>query len=95
VTARILAERMKISLGQPVIIENVGAAQGSVVLWRRASPNLCHEGRRSRRRTSPATSVLTGDMSAHAGMVEAGLRKRRERKPKRDVYGKGWTRSGP
>jgi tripartite-type tricarboxylate transporter receptor subunit TctC len=41
VTGRILAERMKMSLGQPVVIENVGAAQGSVGVGRvaRAPPD--------------------------------------------------------
>jgi tripartite-type tricarboxylate transporter receptor subunit TctC len=41
VTARILAERMRTSLGQPVVIENVGAAQGSVGVGRvaRATPD--------------------------------------------------------
>jgi tripartite-type tricarboxylate transporter receptor subunit TctC len=41
VTARILAERMRMSLGQPVVIENVGAAQGSVGVGRvaRAAPD--------------------------------------------------------
>ena len=29
-TARILAERMRASLGQPIIIENVGGADGSI-----------------------------------------------------------------
>ena len=40
-TGRILAERMRMSLGQPVIIENVGAAQGSVGVGRvaRAAPD--------------------------------------------------------
>ena len=41
VTARILAERVRMSLGQPVVIENVGAAQGSVGVGRvaRAAPD--------------------------------------------------------
>jgi tripartite-type tricarboxylate transporter receptor subunit TctC len=41
VTGRILAERMRTSLGQPVVIENVGAAQGSVGVGRvaRATPD--------------------------------------------------------
>jgi tripartite-type tricarboxylate transporter receptor subunit TctC len=41
VTGRILAERMRTSLGQPVVIENVGAAQGSVGVGRvaRAAPD--------------------------------------------------------
>ena len=39
--ARILAERMKVSLGQPVIIENVGGAGGSIGVSRvaRAAPD--------------------------------------------------------
>jgi tripartite-type tricarboxylate transporter receptor subunit TctC len=36
VTARILAERMRPLLGQPVIIENVGGAGGSIAVGRRA-----------------------------------------------------------
>jgi tripartite-type tricarboxylate transporter receptor subunit TctC len=41
VIARILAERMRATLGQPVVIENVGAAQGSVGVGRvaRAAPD--------------------------------------------------------
>ncbi len=41
VLARIMAERMKVSLGQPVIIENVAGAAGSLGVGRvaRASPN--------------------------------------------------------
>src|SRR5688572_32552748 len=41
VLARIMAERMKISLGQPVITENVAGAAGSLGVGRvaRASPN--------------------------------------------------------
>src|SRR3984893_4963686 len=41
VTGRILAERMRASLGEPVIIENGGAAQGSVGAGRvpRAAPD--------------------------------------------------------
>jgi tripartite-type tricarboxylate transporter receptor subunit TctC len=41
VVARIVAERMRVSLGQPVIIENVGAAQGSIGVGRvaRAPPD--------------------------------------------------------
>ena len=39
--ARILAERMKVSLGQPVIVENVGGAGGSIGVSRvaRAAPD--------------------------------------------------------
>src|SRR6187431_1670521 len=39
--ARIMAERMKQSLGQPVIIENVGGAGGSIAVGRvaRADPD--------------------------------------------------------
>jgi tripartite-type tricarboxylate transporter receptor subunit TctC len=41
VTARILIERMRVSLGQPIIIENIGAAQGSIGVGRvaRAAPD--------------------------------------------------------
>jgi tripartite-type tricarboxylate transporter receptor subunit TctC len=41
VIARIMAERMRASLGQPIVIENVGAAQGSVGVGRvaRAAPD--------------------------------------------------------
>ena len=41
VLARIMAERMKVSLGQPVIVENVAGAAGSLGVGRvaRASPN--------------------------------------------------------
>src|ERR1700688_3835647 len=41
VTGRILAERMRASLGQPVVIENVGGAQGSIGVGRvaRAAPD--------------------------------------------------------
>jgi tripartite-type tricarboxylate transporter receptor subunit TctC len=41
VTARILAERMRPVLGQPVIVENVGGAGGSIALGRvaRAAPD--------------------------------------------------------
>ena len=41
VLARIMAERLKVSLGQPVIIENVAGAAGSLGVGRvaRASPN--------------------------------------------------------
>jgi tripartite-type tricarboxylate transporter receptor subunit TctC len=41
VLARIMAERMRASLGQPVVIENVGAAEGSVGVGRvaRAAPD--------------------------------------------------------
>ena len=41
VLARIMAERMRASLGQPIVIENVGAAQGSVGVGRvaRAAPD--------------------------------------------------------
>src|SRR5437899_11969723 len=41
VTARILAERMRAPLGQPVIIENVGGAGGSIAVGRvaRAAPD--------------------------------------------------------
>jgi tripartite-type tricarboxylate transporter receptor subunit TctC len=41
VVARIVAERMRVSLGQPVLIENVGAAQGSIGVGRvaRAAPD--------------------------------------------------------
>ena len=35
VLARIMAERMKVSLGQPVIIENVAGAAGSIGVARR------------------------------------------------------------
>jgi len=40
VLARIMAERMRATLGQPIVIENVGAAQGSVGVGRvaRAAP---------------------------------------------------------
>jgi tripartite-type tricarboxylate transporter receptor subunit TctC len=40
-TTRVLAERMKVSLGQPVIIENVSGASGSIGVGRvaRASPD--------------------------------------------------------
>lgn len=34
VVARIMAERMRPLLGQPVIIENVGGAGGSIGVWR-------------------------------------------------------------
>ena len=34
VIARITAERMRATLGQPIVIENVGAAQGSVGVGR-------------------------------------------------------------
>jgi len=39
--ARILAERMRVSLGQPVLIENVGGAGGSIGVGRvaRAAPD--------------------------------------------------------
>jgi len=39
--ARIVAERMRVSLGQPVIIENVGGAGGSIGVGRvaRAAPD--------------------------------------------------------
>jgi tripartite-type tricarboxylate transporter receptor subunit TctC len=39
--ARVLAERMRASLGQPIIIENVGGANGSIGVGRvvRAAPN--------------------------------------------------------
>ncbi|MGH8261893.1 MAG: Bug family tripartite tricarboxylate transporter substrate binding protein [Steroidobacteraceae bacterium] len=41
VLARIMAERMKLSLGQPVIIDNVAGAAGSIGVGRvaRASPD--------------------------------------------------------
>src|SRR5262245_5855135 len=41
VTARIMAERMRPLLGQPVIVENVGGAGGSIALGRvaRAAPD--------------------------------------------------------
>src|SRR5262245_29205006 len=41
VTARVLAERMRSLLGQPVIIENVGGAGGSIGVGRlaRAAPD--------------------------------------------------------
>src|SRR5271157_1653647 len=41
VIARITAERMRATLGQPIVIENVGAAQGSVGVGRvaRAAPD--------------------------------------------------------
>src|SRR5438046_4070568 len=41
VTARIMAERMRPILGQPVIVENVGGAGGSIALGRvaRAAPD--------------------------------------------------------
>src|SRR5580704_3639436 len=41
VLARIMAERMRATLGQPIVIENVGAAQGSVGVGRvaRAAPD--------------------------------------------------------
>ena len=41
VTARILAERMRPTLGQPIIIENVGGAGGSIAVGRlaRAAPD--------------------------------------------------------
>jgi tripartite-type tricarboxylate transporter receptor subunit TctC len=41
VIARIMAERMRATLGQPIVIENVGAAQGSVGVGRvaRAAPD--------------------------------------------------------
>ena len=41
VTGRILAERMRMSLGQPVVIENLGGAQGSIGVGRvaRAVPD--------------------------------------------------------
>jgi tripartite-type tricarboxylate transporter receptor subunit TctC len=41
VVTRIVAERMRLSLGQPIIIENVGAAQGSIGVGRvaRAAPD--------------------------------------------------------
>src|SRR6188472_4425427 len=41
VTARILAERMRAPLGQPVIIENIGGAGGSIAVGRvaRAAPD--------------------------------------------------------
>jgi tripartite-type tricarboxylate transporter receptor subunit TctC len=40
-TGRILAERMRASLGQPIIIENVGGADGSIAAGRvaRAKPD--------------------------------------------------------
>src|SRR5262245_47781707 len=49
VTARIVAERMQASLGQPVIVENVTGASGSIGAARvaRASPDgytLCFGG---------------------------------------------------
>jgi tripartite-type tricarboxylate transporter receptor subunit TctC len=39
--ARIVAERMRVSLGQPVIIENIGGAQGTIGIGRvaRAAPD--------------------------------------------------------
>jgi hypothetical protein len=37
-TGRILAERMRVSLGQPVIIENVTGAAGSIGVCRVAPP---------------------------------------------------------
>jgi tripartite-type tricarboxylate transporter receptor subunit TctC len=41
VIARIMAERMRPALGQPIVIENVGAAQGSIGVGRvaRAAPD--------------------------------------------------------
>ena len=41
VVARIMGERMRVSLGQPVIIENVGGAGGSIAIGRvaRAAPD--------------------------------------------------------
>jgi tripartite-type tricarboxylate transporter receptor subunit TctC len=41
VIARIMAERMRPTLGQPIVIENVGAAQGSIGVGRvaRAAPD--------------------------------------------------------
>jgi len=49
VTARLLAERMRVSLGQPVIVENVTGASGSIGVGRvaRAAPDgytLCFGG---------------------------------------------------
>src|ERR1700730_18416356 len=49
VTARLLAERMQVSLGQPVIVENVTGASGSIGAGRvaRALPDgytLCFGG---------------------------------------------------
>jgi len=39
--ARIMAERMKVTLGQPVVIENVNGAAGSIAVGRvaRAAPD--------------------------------------------------------
>jgi tripartite-type tricarboxylate transporter receptor subunit TctC len=39
--ARIVAERLRVSLGQPVIIENIGGAQGTIGIGRvaRAAPD--------------------------------------------------------
>src|SRR6476469_3666490 len=41
VAARIMAERMRVPLGQPVIIENIGGAGGSIAFGRaaRAAPD--------------------------------------------------------
>ena len=51
--ARIMADRMKVSLGQPVIIENVTGAAGSIAVARGArSP---HDG----------YTIVMGDWSTH------------------------------
>src|SRR5262245_35961995 len=41
VLARILSERMRVSLGQPVIVDNIGGAAGSIAVGRvaRAAPD--------------------------------------------------------
>ena len=65
VTARIVAERMQASLGQPVIVENVTGASGSVGAGRvaRAAPDgytLCFGG--------VGTHVLNGAILASRTM---------------------------
>src|SRR5215813_10622244 len=45
VAARIMAERMRAPLGQPVIIENIGGAGGSIAVGRvaRAAPDVIYK----------------------------------------------------
>jgi len=43
---RIIAERMRTFLGQPVLIENVGGAAGSIGVGRASPLSSCAEGRR-------------------------------------------------
>ena len=49
ILARVVAERMRVSLGQPVIVENVGGAGGTIAMARVA--------RASRLTATPSTSA--------------------------------------